>query len=188
MNLKNTVTGYGWVAILLHWLTAVMVVSLFAVGWWMTELSYYDPWYREAPAWHKSFGVLLLGLWVVRLLWRWRNPKPVAISGHKHWERFLAKLVHTMLYGLILLVIISGYMISTADGRPVSVFGWFEIPAWHLDIDNQEDIAGVFHFYLACGLIALAGLHALAAIKHHLVDKDATLRRMISPGISSNGG
>ena len=75
---------------------------------------------------------------------------------------------------------VSGYLISTADDRAIEVFGWFEIPATLTSIENQEDIAGEFHFYLALTLISLASAHALAAIKHHLIDKDNTLRRMMS--------
>ena len=188
MNLKNTVTGYGVIAILLHWLMALLIAGLFAVGWWMTELSYYDPWYQKAPWWHKSVGVLLLALWMVRLLWRVTNTRPSPVKEHKPWELRMARWVHSFLYGLILAVIISGYMISTADGRPLSVFGWFDIPAWRTGIDNQEDIAGLFHFYLACALICLAVVHALAAIKHHVIDKDSTLRRMVKFRFSANGG
>ena len=74
---------------------------------------------------------------------------------------------------------ISGYLISTADGRPISFFGWFEVPALITGINNQEDIAGDVHFYMAWTLVILASLHGLAAIKHHLIDKDSTLTRMI---------
>ena len=73
----------------------------------------------------------------------------------------------------------SGYLISTADGRGVSVFGLFEVPASLTGIPDQEDVAGVLHEWLAWGLIILAGLHALAAIKHHFIDRDATLSRML---------
>jgi cytochrome b561 len=73
---------------------------------------------------------------------------------------------------------ISGYLISTADGRPISVFGWFEVPALITGIPNQEDRAGDVHFYAAWALVILAALHALAAFKHHLIDRDDTLRRM----------
>ena len=70
-------------------------------------------------------------------------------------------------------------MISTADGRSIEVFSWFEVPALGSVIDNQEDIAGEVHKYLAYGLIGLVILHAIAALKHHIIDKDATLTRMI---------
>lgn len=187
MGIKNTTQGYGLIAILLHWLMAVVIIGLFTVGLWMTELNYYSPWYKTAPDWHKSVGILLFGLWGLRLIWRAVNTRPHPLASHKNWEKALAAVTHVVIYCLILLVVISGYMISTADGRAVSVFGWFEIPAVTTGIDNQEDIAGEFHFYLACSLIGLAGLHAGAALKHHFLDKDSTLKRMINAKFSSTG-
>ena len=74
---------------------------------------------------------------------------------------------------------ITGYLISTADGRGIEVFELITIPAYGAIIENQEDIAGLVHKWLAYLLIALASLHALAALKHHFIDKDNTLNRMI---------
>ena len=74
---------------------------------------------------------------------------------------------------------ISGYLISTADGRAISVFGWFEVPATITSIPKQEDVAGLVHQYLAWGLVIFSGVHALAALKHHFIDRDATLNRML---------
>ena len=91
----------------------------------------------------------------------------------------LAFIVHYVLYLLPMLVIISGYFISTADGRAISIFGLFEIPAvLSGQALNQEDIAGAFHWYLALSLIAITAIHATAALKHHFVDKDRTLLRI----------
>jgi cytochrome b561 len=74
---------------------------------------------------------------------------------------------------------VSGYLISTADGRGVSVFGWFTVPATLHGIDGQEDVAGVVHLTLASTLVAVALLHAGAAFKHHFIDRDRTLKRML---------
>ena len=74
---------------------------------------------------------------------------------------------------------LAGYLISTADGRGISVFGWFDVPASITSIPEQEDVAGAVHFYLAWGLVILAGLHGLAALKHHFIDRDTTLLRML---------
>jgi cytochrome b561 len=81
----------------------------------------------------------------------------------------------------MLALFISGYLISTADGRAIEVFGWFELPAT-LTLVNQEDVAGVIHWGLAWTLMATVALHAVAAIKHHWLDKDKTLVRMLKPG------
>jgi cytochrome b561 len=87
--------------------------------------------------------------------------------------------MHKALYALLFTVMISGYLISTADGRAISVFNIFELPALPWSIENQEDIAGDIHFWLACFLVGFASLHALAALKHHFIEKDHTLKRML---------
>ena len=134
------------------------------------------------PHWHKSIGILLVALVLLRLAWRWINPHPAATPGHKPWEKRLASVVHALLYALLLIVPLSGYLISTADGRPISVFGWFEIPALIPAMgNNQADIAGLWHFWLGTLLVSLAGLHALGALKHHFIDRDSTLSRMLQP-------
>ena len=86
--------------------------------------------------------------------------------------------------GLLLAVIVAGYLISTADGEPISVFGWFSVPATLSGLPDQADVAGEIHLYLAWALVVFAVLHALAALKHHFVDRDPTLKRML--GRSSN--
>ena len=179
--LRNTVSSYGWGAIVLHWTVALTVVSLFALGLYMTGLSYYDSLYRTAPHVHKSVGVLLFIVMLVRLLWRFLNPRPQPVAGSRTWEIRLAALVHGLLYLLLFVIMVSGYLISTADGRVLEVFDWFSVPALVTDIPSQADIAGAVHYWLAMLLIALVVLHALAALKHHFLNRDATLKRMLWP-------
>ncbi|MFO7581371.1 cytochrome b [Guyparkeria sp.] len=180
MRWRNTRKGYGWVAITLHWLVALVVFGLFGLGLWMVELTYYDPWYRQAPAIHKAVGVLLFLAVVGRLVWRWINPSP-ALPGSRI-ERIAARLVHGALYALLLAVMVAGYLISTADGSAIDVFGLFSMPATVADLPDQEDVAGVVHFWLAWTVIVLTGLHAAAALKHQFIDRDGTLMRMLRPG------
>lgn len=167
--------------IILHWLTAVAVICLYGLGWWMMELDYYDSWYRTAPFWHKSVGLLLVFLVVVRLFVRVFARSPEAIVKHAKWERGLSHLVHASLYVLLFIVFASGYLISTADGRGISFFGWFDVPALVTSIDDQEDLAGWVHDLSTNALIWLAGFHAIGALKHHFIDRDATLKRMLFP-------
>ncbi|WP_460234756.1 cytochrome b [Aurantivibrio plasticivorans] len=180
MRIKNTASGFGLVTILLHWLTAIIAVFLFSLGLYMTGLDYYDPLYHKAPWVHKSIGLIGLGIVLFRLVWRTVNPLPQSLS-KSDAERILASVAHFLLYAVLLLIFVSGYLISSADGSAVSLFDWVDFPAVRLGIDNQEDKAGVAHFYLAWGLIAIAALHMLAALKHHFIDKDRTLVRMLSP-------
>jgi cytochrome b561 len=179
MKLRSDNQNWGSIAVTLHWLVAATVFALFGLGLWMTELGYYDPWYQRAPFLHKSTGALLFFLLLVRLSWRLFNTRPADLASHATWERHLAHAVHLALYLLLLAIMVSGYLISTADGRAIDVFGWFELPAYPLGVERQEEIAGTVHFYLAVILIGLAALHAAGALKHHFLDRDETLKRML---------
>lgn len=178
MQWRNTSRNYGLTSILLHWIGALAVFGLFGLGLWMVGLNYYSSWYRTAPNIHKSIGILLFLLMLVRLLWRFLSAGPAPLASHGAAIRLMTRLGHGLLYLGIFAVMLSGYLISTADGRPISVLGWFEVPALLTSIPNQEDVAGLVHEYLAWGLVILAGLHGLAALKHHFIDRDPTLLRM----------
>lgn len=176
---RNTEERYGLVAVALHWLVAIVVLGLFILGLWMVELTYYDPWYKRAPELHKGIGVLLLLPLALRLAWRLVSPPPGPEPRQSAFERRAARIAHALLYLLLLAVISTGYLISTADGRPIDVFGWLSVPATITWLPNQADLAGEIHLVLAIGLIGLATLHAAAALKHHFIDRDATLLRML---------
>ena len=94
--------------------------------------------------------------------------------------------MHRLMYALMYLLLLSGYLISTADGRGINVFGLFTVPASISGLQNQADIAGELHQWLAYVLIGLTSLHVLAALKHHFVDRDQTLKRMLSSRRSLN--
>ncbi|MDD7805591.1 MAG: cytochrome b [Endozoicomonas sp. (ex Botrylloides leachii)] len=177
---KNTPKNYGLVSIFMHWISALTVFSLFGVGLYMVSLSYYDPLYQTLPFWHKSIGLSLLTLTLARLVWKAFNPAPKPLPTHSKTITMLALFGHYSLYLLMLMTMFSGYLISTADGRPISFFGWFDIPALITGIAKQEDFAGLVHFCLAWTLVILAVSHGLAAIKHHVIDKDQTLKRMLT--------
>ena len=186
MQFKNDANNYGAVSIVLHWLMAIVIVGLFALGYWMRGLSYYDEWYRLGPYIHKSIGILLAMTLVLRVSWRLSNTTPRDADSLKAWEKRSAHLVHWLLYGLLLAIVCSGYLISTADGRGIEVFALFEVPALLPSFENQEDLAGFVHEYLAYSVIGLAALHALAAMKHHFIDKDNTLKKMLGTNPKEN--
>lgn len=187
MALWNTRTGYGWPAILFHWLVAVVAAGLFISGLWMTGLSYYDPWYNEAPSIHRAFGVLLFLVVVLRLGWRLSNPRPRPEPGTRSWEHRLSLVVQWLMYGLLLAIMAAGYVMSTVDGRAVDVFGWFSVPPVYTGGDNLEDLAGAIHYWLAMVLAACVGLHSAGALKHHLLDRNRTLVRMLRPNHNPDG-
>jgi len=181
MSIKNTQESFGLISKILHWLMAVLLIGLFVVGLYMTELDYYDALYHTLPWWHKSIGLLVIGLLIFRFIWTMINPVPEALKTHKKWEVFLAHLLQRLFYGLILLIGISGYFISTAKGKGIEFFNFFEVPAITQALEEERaDLIGETHEVLAITLIALAALHALAALKHHFIDKDETLLKMIN--------
>ncbi|TRX72981.1 cytochrome b [Pseudomonas mangiferae] len=177
MQWRNSPSRYGLVAILLHWGVALVFFGMFALGLWMVGQDYYSPWYRTAPELHKSIGLVLLVVMVGRLVWRFVSPPPPALV-HSRPTRLAVKAGHALLYLGLFALLVSGYLISTADGRGIAVFGLFEVPATVTGLPHQEDVAGKIHLYLAWTLVVLSAIHALAALKHHFVDRDATLVRM----------
>jgi cytochrome b561 len=179
MQLRNSSSRYGLVSILLHWGVALVVFGLFALGLWMVDLDYYDTWRKAAPDLHKSIGLTLFAVMVVRVVWRFISPPPPALSTQSRLVQWGAKLGHLFLYVGLFALMFAGYLISTADGVGIPVFDLFEVPALISSIPDQADVAGAVHEYLAWTLVIFAGLHALAALKHHFIDRDATLTRML---------
>jgi cytochrome b561 len=180
--LKNTLTSYGWLSRSIHWLSAVLVLGLFALGLWMSDLSYYHEWYRTAPDLHRSFGIVLAIVTVIRLVWYKFSPKPTPLAHYTVVERKAGIAVHHLLMLLLLVMFISGYLITTAKGDPIYFFDMVAIPSLINGIDNLEDMAGDVHEIAAYSIIALVILHVAGALKHHFIDKDITLKRMLGVG------
>ena len=163
----------------LHWLIAVSVIGLLASGLWMTGLGYAHPWYHRAPELHKAFGVLVGIAMLARLAWRLGTGVPRSLPEIPAWEARTAHLAHMLLYLGVFAAVATGYLMSTAEGEGISVFGLFAVPATVAAGGAQADQAGLIHLWIGYGLIALASIHALAALKHHFFDRDATLLRML---------
>ncbi len=183
--LKDMDSRYGSVSIALHWVMGLAIFTMFGLGVWMRTLDYYDAWYNRAPALHKSAGMLLLFLLLLRMAWRLVNRHPALIG--RAWERLAATIMHRTQYGLMCVVMVTGYLIPTAEGKGISVFGWFVVPALFEFGKHQADLIGFVHKYSAWALVVLAALHAAAALKHHFVDRDATLVRMLGLSRTSRG-
>lgn len=179
MQWRNSNSHYGLVSIALHWLVALAVFGLFGLGLWMVDLSYYDPWRKAAPELHKSIGLLLFAVMLGRVVWRRVSPSPEPTPNQGRMTRLAAHAGHLLLYVGLFGVMISGYLISTADGAGIPLFDWFSVPALISGLPDQAETAGTVHFYLAWGVVIFAVLHALAALKHHFIDRDATLTRML---------
>jgi len=175
--MSSEVKNYNIVARALHWLSALVVFGMFGVGFWMVDLTYYSSWYKTAPHWHKSIGLLLAALTLFRIVWKFVKPSP-KIEGSV-LEKRAAHVAHQLLYLLLFILFFSGYLISTSDGRGIDIFNWFTVASMGELFANQSDISGLIHKYMAYALIGLAILHAAAALKHHFINKDNTLRKMI---------
>lgn len=178
MNFKNNNKTYGLVSLSLHWKMATLIYGLFFLGLYMVDLDYMNKYYTLAPDMHRSFGFIVALLLVFRIGWNLYNHLPEALDMPK-WQEVASKAVHKSFYVLIFLVCVSGYLISTAKGKGTDFFGLFQVPATFYGYKGQEDIAGKVHWYLALFMVSLSMLHIGAAIKHHFIDKDSTLKRMI---------
>lgn len=177
--LKNTKSTYGTVSVLVHWLSALLVFALFGLGLYMVELSYYDPLYHELPEWHKTLGVVLAVLTLFRLLWRVFSITP-ALLAEQPWQVMVARLAHVLLLLSLLILPVTGYLIVTAEGKALLLFDLAVLPALLELTPEQTDWVGRLHLWSAWGLIGLALGHSAAALKHHFIDADRTLVRMLN--------
>lgn len=177
MQIKNTETHFGLVAILFHWIMAALIIGLLAVGLYMVNLPVSSDKYKLYDM-HKAFGILVLGLIILRTLWRLVNTTPkLDIPWH---EKIAARCAHFGLYGLMFAMPLSGWSTSSAAGYPPSFFGLFTLPNLIQPNKHLSAFFGSTHQWLAYCLIALICIHVLAALKHHFYDKDDILKRMIS--------
>jgi len=178
MLFKNTYERFGIIAILLHWIMAILIIGMLILGIYMTDLpksllklKYYG--------WHKEFGLLVLALVIIRLSWRLLNVTP-ALS-LPLWEKLGAHASHYALYIFMFAMPLTGWIMTSAAGLPPSFFGLFVLPP--ITQPNQEvrELFQQIHGWLAYALIAFITLHVLAALKHHFINKDNILRRILSP-------
>ena len=176
-GLKNTQKAFGGISKGLHWSMALMILGLLVVGFWMTTLEF-SPFKLELYNWHKSFGVLVLILASVRLVWRFLAAVPLPLSTHAGWEKFLSKTIHIVLYLSFFVMPLSGWLMSSAGEYPVNVFGLFNMPPLMSKDEGVFELMKVVHTVSAYGVIGALGLHIAGAVKHHVIDKDETLRRM----------
>jgi len=177
-------TRYNTVAMVLHWLLALVILAMFGIGIYMTDLPF-SPQRLKLYNWHKWAGVTFLALTLLRLVWRMthRPPAlPVAVTRTMPgWQHRAYHATHHLMYLLFFAVPLVGWAYSSAAGFPVVWFG--QIPLPDLLPVNKEvaELIKPLHKLLALALMALVGLHIAAAIKHQWVDRDGLLSRML-PG------
>ncbi len=179
MSLKNTVDRWGPVSQFLHWLIMLLILGLAIVGLSLDSLPK-SPRYFWVYDLHKSFGLTVLALVVLRLAWRLYAGSPRPVAGTPAWQGAIASLTHWLLYGLILAMPLSGWLYDSASGlRPLKWFGLAEVPKLTAPDPGLRDLAHGAHEWLFWVLVALVALHVGAAFYHHIFLRDETLSRML---------
>jgi cytochrome b561 len=177
MPIRNTPHRWGAFAQTLHWLIVALIILQFTLALLAEDL---PPLKKLAMlARHKSFGITILALAIIRLAWRWLNPTPPLPSTLKSWERAVARWTHALLYALLFAMPLTGWMMSSARGFPVSWFGFLQLPDLVPRNHSLYLALVTTHGTLALCLATVVALHAAAALKHHFMLKDDVLRRML---------
>jgi len=190
--------AYTHVAVLIHWLTALLIIGLLAVGKYMTGLDTNDTLRFTLTQTHKTFGILVLGLSVIRVLWRLSHRAPAHPAHAPAWEKLAARLSHFAFYALIFVLPLSGWAMVSVSSLNIDTLLFNKIPWPHIPLLqwlNITDLAGQdalesqihhVHYFAGNVLIFLLIVHVGAALKHHFIDKDDVLSRM-KPRITEPG-
>lgn len=182
MTLKNTADRWGSISQLLHWLIVLLILGMAIVGLIMGDLPKTPKYFWVYTA-HKSTGITILALMLLRLGWRAYAGSPVPVAGTPTWQHRIAATTHVMLYALILAMPLSGWLYDSASGlRPFRWFGLFDMPKLVPPNETISGFAHEAHELLFLAIVALVALHAGAALYHHLFLRDGTLARMLPGG------
>ncbi len=180
-GLSNTRDHYGCIAILIHWAMAALLIALVALGVYMVRLpdSGFDTRKVELILYHKQLGLAAFLFVMLRLAWRVTNILPELVDAFPDWQKVLARFVHLAFYAVILALPVTGWLMSSAAGIPVSAFGLFQLPDLIARDEFLFDILVDVHHALGFALGGLIVVHAGAALRHHFALRDDTLKRML---------
>jgi cytochrome b561 len=179
MTIRDTAAGYGTPTRLLHWGIAALIAAAWLLGTLMEDLLPRGPARQAGLDWHAGLGALVIGLSLLRLLWRAVNPRPADPPDTSPLQARAAHLAHAALHAATLAVPLAGILDRWARGRPFALFGLVPMPAPFTPPFGR--FWGEAHELLADLLLVVAAAHAAAALWHHLVLRDGVLRRML-PG------
>ena len=179
---------YTRIAMLLHWLVAILMIANVVLG--LSAESWPDDWVRPVIDTHKSIGITVLGLAILRLLWRLAHTPPAMPSDTPAFERRAAHFVHWALYGLMFALPLSGWLHdsawSAAASHPMYLFSLFEWPRLAFVNgfgqpmqDQLHDLLGLVHISFGYALYALLALHIVGALKHQFIDRNAEFQRIL---------
>jgi cytochrome b561 len=178
IHIRNTTERFGLLAKTLHWLTLVLLIGAFTLAISMVNMPF-SPRKLEFYSWHKWVGVTIFLLVVLRLAWRLVDPPPPQPSDTPGWQRRLAGLSHTSLYAILIIMPVTGWIMSSALNLPVVYLGLIHIPS-PFGVDRAlGETMKVVHLSLAIALLVLVAVHILAALYHQFVLRDDVLRRML---------
>lgn len=175
--MKPTAGRYTPMAIALHWLLALGILTAFCAGVYMSDLPF-SPQRLKLYNWHKWAGVTILALSALRLLWRLTHRPPVDVP-MPAWQRLAAHGTHHLLYLLFFAVPLVGWAYSSAAGFPIVLFGVLPLPDFVSPDKALSEAIKPWHGWLAYAMAALVVLHVAGALKHHFVDRDGLLARML---------
>ena len=175
---RNTPVRYGAVAQLLHWTVVALVITQFVLGFTAADMPI-SMQRLVLLARHKSFGMTILALVILRLLWRLFSPAPPLPASMRPLQKAVAHLSHALLYALLIAMPIVGWVTSSASHLTVTWFGLFAFPNLVGPDPALAKLAKATHEAMAWTLLATASLHAFAAMWHHFVQKDGVLLRML---------
>lgn len=178
MNDATQIVRYSRPAIALHWLIALLIVIIAALGLYMVDLPDAAPERELLFDWHRWLGVTAFVFILARMLWRTVRKPPALVASMPRLQRLAASATHFALYALMVVGPLTGYLLTNRAGEAVKVFGWSLPPLIGEDAGQVKLFEGI-HAYVNYALIAIAVLHALAAFKHHFIDRDETLARMV---------
>jgi cytochrome b561 len=174
--LKNTDTSYGSLSKLFHWVVALLIIGLLIVGNIMTDMDKGELRYTVYGL-HKATGMLVLALVIARICWRVINVQP------KHdiarWQKIVSHIVHYALYAFMILMPLSGWLLSSAGGHPIRFYGLFTVPPLVVPDHDFAEIMEDAHGAIGWIIVALLAAHIGAALLHHFYYKDNILRRML---------
>jgi len=180
---RNSKTDWGWPAKVLHWAGALMILVLLVHGWWMTHMTP-RPERLANYAWHSALGYDLLALLILRLLWRWLNPLPEPPADLKPWEPVAARLAHAVLYVLMFVASVTGWMVATTFRVPMTqdLLG-IGVPPIVTTVDRSvRQWIEQSHMIIAYVLAAVVLVHIVAALRHHFLKRNDVLTRMVWGG------
>jgi cytochrome b561 len=181
MSFRNTTRAWGAVSRTLHWLIVLLIITQWLIAEHADDLPNGVAKLRTLDL-HKSIGMTVFMLAIIRLVWRWMNPVPTLDGLAKGWERFAAGVSHFALYALIFAMPLSGWLMSSAHAYSVSWFHLFQWPDLLQPDHELSERLEWLHKLLFKILVGVAVLHALAALKHHFVDRNEVLKRMLPFG------